>query len=243
MFYIGTSGWRYRDWEGIFYPENIKGYNQLKFYSQKFNCVEINSTFYRMPKLQTVYNWLNYIEREDFKFFIKVHRSITHLRKLKDCDPLMEDFISRFTVLKNNLGGFLLQLPPSFKYTDKYLESLAYFIKKLPSEFNFAIEFRHPSMWNKDIYKLLKEFLITLVVIDAPYLPFTPEVETGYFKYFRFHGHSRWYNYCYSKEELEKFKFIITSPPVKTTYIFFNNDYKGYALKNAEEIRKLINET
>ncbi len=237
MFYIGTSGFYYNHWIGKFYPEDIKKRDFFDFYVKKFNSVELNSTFYRLPNEKTILSW----ERrsgKDFKFSIKMWRKITHYRKLKGIEEDINLFIERVKPLGKKLGVVLIQLPPSIH---KDLELLEDFLQKLPKNFRYAIEFRHKSWFSEDVENILKRYNISFCSVSMPELPDDIFV-TSDFIYYRFHGKKTLYNYNYSEEELREFvdKLKLHLHKVKDTYIFFNNDFNCYAPFNADLLKELF---
>jgi len=140
-YYIGTSGWHYDDWRGRFYPEKLPKAKWLEFYSQQFSTVELNNSFYRLPSEEAFNKWHD-SSPAGFTFAVKVSRFITHIKRLKDCDEAVENFMSRAAGLKEKLGPLLYQLPPGLHRNDETLEN---FLKKLPQSLKHVIEFRHQS--------------------------------------------------------------------------------------------------
>jgi len=187
---------------GIFYP---KDEGKLSFYSQVFDTVEIDSTFYTYPAKGLAYAWSR-STKQGFIFSAKIPEFITHEKKLSLKEGVEEDLL-RFTDLMKplqdagKLGPLLIQLPPGFK---KNYELLKEFFQILPLGYKFACEFRHPSWWVNETWSLLKEFNIACVVVDEPLLPPDPVV-TADFSFIRWHGRGKrpWYNYRYSIDELK----------------------------------------
>ncbi len=265
-FLIGTSGYFYWHWKKVFYPEDLPTYKWFEFYAERFDTVEINMTFYKWPKKSTLDTWkrkCKNIEKKNRRFLysIKANKEITHIKKLHKVKPELEKFYGE--VIKHivpYVACILFQLPPSFKCSDDNKNRLMNFIsdiKEVSKSFNIevpvAIEFRHKSWWCEEVYQILKENNIAFCSVSAPNLP--EEVVDGSFLYIRFHGKNRWYKYDYKKSELEKWARsiieIIKERNKKDkkkkksagaqALIYFNNDYNGYAVKNAMEIRKIIN--
>jgi len=246
--FIGTSGWNYWHWKGIFYPESLKSEELLLFYAQHFSTVEINSSFYHLPREKTFLNWQEKVPN-NFLFSVKVWRRITHLKKLKDIEKDLKTFWQRALALKEKLGPLLFQFPPSFKankITIKRLEKLGKFIRGdlcLNSYQFFAFEFRHESWFKDEIYKILKKYNFALCWADTPSYPYQ-EVITANYLYLRLHGHEKLYASKYTQKQLRDYskkieKFLKNKG--KCVYVYFDNDAYGYAIENALELKKMLN--
>ncbi|WP_029522003.1 DUF72 domain-containing protein [Persephonella sp. KM09-Lau-8] len=235
--FIGTSGFFYWGWKGKFYPAELKPSQWFEFYASKFNTVEINSTFYNFPKKSNLKRWYK-ISPENFLFSVKVSKQITHIKRLKDTKQKMEDFYSIVSeALGEKLGAILFQMPPSFKYSE---ENLSRILDIVNPQFTNVFEFRHKSWWNEEVFKILGENNIVFCSISAPKLP-EIFVKNTDISYIRFHGKTNWYKYKYSIEELTEWvKNIKTNPPDKL-FVYFNNDYYGYAPENAQQFKDLLN--
>ncbi len=238
FFLVGTSGWSYKEWIGPFYPSEK---NQLPFYSSIFSTAEINSTFYALPPRWLPFSWLKGT-KPGFVFSAKVPRSITHKKKLESVGRDLEEFLGLMDPLrkKGKLGVLLIQLPPKLGFN---VEILRKFLETLPSDFKFAVEFRNKSWLRGETYKLLDTFNVAYTVVDEPLIP--PEiVVTSDFSYVRFHGRGErpWYNYHYSLEELREWvpKLREIGEKVEKVYVYFNNHFKGYAVKNSLEFMELL---
>lgn len=233
--YIGTSGFSYDDWVGVFYPEDLNRKDWLRFYAQHFNTTELNVTFYRTPFVGMFKSW--YSKTPDgFLFAVKCSRFITHIKRLKDVDDSLEYFFSRTNLLKEKLGCVLYQLPPSMKPDLNVFSEFLKFIKKYKYT-RHAFEFRNESWLKKGIVNMIKEYGHTVCISD--YHGF----ETNYipnfeFYYIRRHGPKRsgLYAGCYKKEELKKDAELIKKIKAKDIFVYFNNDVAGHALKNAKEL-------
>ena len=239
---IGTSGWSYPEWVGVFYPTSTE--SKLKHYTQVFPTAEIDSTFYAFPQPGTVLGW-NRFSPKEFSFCAKIPQTITH-DKLVEIGPSLESELDRFAELMlplNNsgkLGCLLLQMPPKYKYDLTHLES---FLSILPHGFKYAIEFRHKSWLQDSTWPLLSKYNVAYTIVDEPLLP--PEVHvTADFAYIRWHGHGQrpWYDYHYTEQELKSWmpKVKEIEPSVKTTYGYFNNHFHGYAVENALRILQMM---
>ena len=235
--FIGTSGWIYKDWKGVFYPEDLKKGEELNYYSKFFNTTEINSTFYRLPFENMVKGWYRKTPPQ-FSFAIKVSRKVTHIQRLKDCKEILDDFFQRLSLLKEKASIFLYQLPPSLKLD---LELLKDFLEILPPEHRHVIEFRNKSWFVDNTYSLLKEKNVGFCIVSAPKLDTILEA-TSDFVYIRMHGKEGWYRYFYSDEELKWWSDVINRflEEGKTVFCYFNNDYQGNAVKNATKLKELL---
>jgi uncharacterized protein YecE (DUF72 family) len=179
--YIGTSGFGYKEWKGKFFPADIKPADMLRFYAERFNAVEINNTFYRMPKKELLEGWLKEVP-STFVFGLKAPQKITHIRRLKECQQELDYFLEVASVLKHQLGPLLFQLPPNFK---KDADRLRAFLKLLPSSRRVTFEFRHESWFDDEIFGALKEHNAALCIAeseDPPQTPFQATADWGYFR-------------------------------------------------------------
>jgi uncharacterized protein YecE (DUF72 family) len=237
VIYIGTSGFFYNHWKGIFYPEELKKEKYLEFYSKNFNCLELNITFYRLPKEKTIENWVK-ATPDEFCFVCKIWRRISHLKKLSGIKEELEKFLKLMENFGNKLKVLLLQLPPSFKFD---CEKILNFYKEYSFSVPIVIEGRNKTFFEENSIEFFKKNKISLASIDSPNFR-----EKYFFTskpfYLRFHGSKSLYSSLYSKEELEKAANFIKEKVPKDIdiFIFFNNDFGGYAIKNAYEIKELI---
>lgn len=237
--YIGTSGWNYRMWQGLFYPENLSSTEYLRFYSEHFNTVEINSSFYHFPKVTTYKNWYSQTP-EDFIFSVKAHRSITHIKKMVDIKEEWEKFLNGAQTLKEKLGIILFQFPASFRCNEENFERIENFLNSLcKTHPRIAFEFRHISWDNEKITELLKKHNAGWVIANSSRYPEIEKI-TGDFVYLRMHGPKELFASEYSDMDLRRLasrieKWIKT----RDVFAYFNNDFYGYAVKNAKELIKL----
>ncbi|UCG09784.1 MAG: DUF72 domain-containing protein [Dehalococcoidia bacterium] len=230
---VGTSGYGYDHWRGLFYPEKLAKAKWLEFYATHFSTVELNNPFYRLPSEEAFTRWRD-SSPADFVFALKVSRFITHIKRLKDTGEAVGTFISRAKILGEKLGPLLYQLPPSMHRDDKVLAS---FLSSLPEGLKHVVEFRHPSWIEDGVFQILREYNIGLCIFDMP--DFTcPVVATADFAYVRFHGSTALYSSSYPDEELadwaDKLTGLVAS--LKEVYIYFNNDVGGFAIDNARSI-------
>ena len=250
---IGTSGYSYEDWRGSFYPENLPKADMLKFYCQYFETVELNATYYTIPHQKT---FLRLSEKtpENFEFIIKTHQETTHRRK--ENKPSLEKLLEAARPLQENgkLHGFLAQFPYSFKnneFNRRYLIET----RKVLGELPLFVEFRNDSWTAPQLPAFLEQNNIGYVNVDEPPLKGLLPVQdiastkTGYV---RLHGRNKkdwWdgqgsarYHYTYTSEQLNGWLINISSIMKKTykTYIFFNNHPVGNAVKNAQQMIKIL---
>jgi len=235
IYHSGTSGWSYQGWKGRFYPEELSQKEWFPFYVQHFNTVEINMTFYRYPKPETLTGWMGKVP-EKFKFTLKANRQITHYKKIKGVKSDVRYFYILADNLKEKLGCILFQLPPSFTLDLGLLEE---FLSTLSPEYKNVIEFRHESWYTEEVYDLLKSHQVIFCVVSSKKVPNTI-VETTETCYFRFHGLTGGYRYCYTDEELKEWAEKIKKTKAKECYIYFNNDYQAYSVVNSKKLGEFL---
>ena len=234
--YIGCSGFYNNDWKGSLYPEDAKSKDFLTLYSQAFNCVEINSTFYRKPTAKTLLKWAEETP-DDFRFFIKIPKTISHEKKLHDCREEISEFCLHIqNHLKEKLSGFLYQFPPSFKNTP---ENISLIMHNLDFSYLNVIEFRHESWWRDEIFSLLKDHQIVFSGVSFPgNLPEDVIVNHPGILYYRLHGTPVLYKSEYSEEFINHLAEKIKAGQ-QTTFIFFNNTWGTAAVKNALYLKEI----
>lgn len=238
----GTSGYSYSHWKEVFYPRDIPQSKWLEFYVQHFNCLELNVTFYRLPQKKAFKSWYRRTP-EGFKFVLKGSRFITHIKRLKDCGEALKTFFDRARELKEKLICILWQLPPSLKFDCQRIEDFAGYLKNNYKNCLQSFEFRNETWFQDSTYSILKANNFNLCIADSPDYP-CREVLTSNFAYLRFHGGKKLYTSEYSKDELELWAEKIKKWPkkLKLLFAFFNNDASGFAIKNARQFRKILDE-
>lgn len=234
---IGTSGWTYPHWQGEFYPNDLSSADRLKYFSQYFKTVEINYSFYHLPKAQTYRKW--YRETTpDFVFAVKASRFVTHIKRLKGVLASWENFLKGVKELKEKLGVVLLQFPPSFackEETRKRLEQIL--ISSAKKEIRLAIEVRNSSFEDRQFFRLLKKYNAALVISDSSKWKKIEKPELADFVYVRMHGPKALFSSEYSKKELEDLALKIKVwRQDRDVFVYFNNDAFGYAPKNAQTL-------
>jgi uncharacterized protein YecE (DUF72 family) len=232
---VGCSGWSYAHWRGIFYPESGSIAAWLRTYADVFDTVEVNATFYRLPRAESVARWT--AETPDgFCFAVKTSRYLTHVKRLRELRPGIARFQERIEPLRkaSKLGPFLWQLPAQFHRDDERLT--AALSQLLPGR--HAFEFRHASWFVEDVYEILREHAAALVVADRHPDVATPWVDTAGWWYLRFH-HGRGRRGNYSARELREWADRIAEAS-GDVFAYFNNDWEGYAIENARALRSLL---
>jgi len=233
--HIGTSGWIYDHWSGVFYPEDCPKTKWLDFYAKHYGTVELNASFYRLPKPQTFENWRERTP-DHFLWAVKANRYITHIKRLRDPEEPLERFFSSVEMLREKLGPVLIQLPPTLSFDEAVFSN---FCQRLRGNHLYALEVRHSSWADKRAVDILRDNNIAFCVSDTagryPYI----EEDTATFIYIRLHGSKKLYASEYSEEELKTYAQKIRSWS-KDTYLYFDNDYRGYAVKNAKRLKEIL---
>lgn len=232
---IGTSGWYYDHWKELFYPVELPKGKWLEYYTEHFDTVEINNSFYHLPKEQTLQRW-HELAPDGFLYVVKANRYITHIKRLKDASEPLERFFERIYLLRNKLGPVLYQLPPSLH---KDLDLLESFIEILPDRPPAVFEFRHESWYSDDTFELLGKSGIGFCIHDMPGKE-SPRVVTSDIIYVRFHGTTGRYSGGYTKSVLRRWAEWLKEQATKASniYAFFNNDIGGHAIKNAKQLKE-----
>lgn len=235
--WIGTSGWVYKHWAASFYPTEVKKADEFLFYAEQFPTVEINATFYRLPTANMVNGWRKKAPG-DFLFAVKGSRFITHMKKLRDVDDGLKRYLKTIAPLKEHLGPILWQLPPNLHIDLPRLEE---FIKKLPSKFQHAVEFRHPSWICEETFSLLRKHHIANTWLSSAAMPMDFTV-TANFVYLRFHGLKDGAAHDYTEAELKPWakQLSIAARRGIDAFVYFNNDWNTRAPLNAKMLMKMV---
>ena len=236
--YIGTSGFSYDDWMGVFYPEDLLRAKWLGYYSKNFSTVELNVTFYRLPKPKTFGKWRKETPK-DFRFSLKGSRFITHIKRLLDPEEPVGRFMESAEPLRDKIAVTLWQLPPGFKADPERLKEFLSVLR--PYGFRHAFEFRNETWLAKDVISNLQAEGAALCSADWP--PFLDDIPvTADFVYIRRHGQGGSYATSYSDEELRRDARRIRKylKGGKDVFIYFNNDAAGYAAQNALTLKKML---
>jgi len=233
--HVGTSGWVYPHWKGRFYPAGMRERDRLKHYAERFDIVELNNTFYRLPTEAAVHGWRDGSPPQ-FQFAVKGSRFITHMKKLKDPVIALEKFFSRAELLGSKLGPILFQLPPQWEVDEARLEI---FLQALPPDHRYAFEFRNATWNTPAIEKLLRRFGVSYCIFDlAGYQ--SPLTLTTNFTYIRLHGPGGKYQGSYSISQLQDWARQLKEWRLDAAYVFFDNDEAAYAVDNALQLKRII---
>jgi len=235
--HIGASGWHYDSWIGPFYPERLPKKDFLAYYSRHFQTVEINHSFYRLPKTEVLTAWRKAVP-EGFLFAVKASRYITHMKKLKDAKEALTAFLKRVDALGDKLGPILFQLPPRWRFN---LERFRAFLESLPGNYRYAFEFRDTSWMNPAAYEALNMVRAAFCIYDlAGYR--SPKEITSDFIYVRLHGPNDAYKGSYSVSTLSRWAgaFSTWVDMGNQVFCYFDNDEAGYAAQNASKLQEMI---
>jgi uncharacterized protein YecE (DUF72 family) len=238
---IGCSGWNYTHWRGgVFYPPRLPQRDWLRHYAKHFDTVEINSTFYRLPQPRVVARWVESTP-SSFCFAVKVSRYLTHIKRLTEVDEHLTLLYDRIEPLLHSpkAGPLLWQLPPNFRFDSARLAAA---LADLDSRRRHAFEFRHPSWFREETYSLLREHGAALVIADRSEVHgFQTDEVTADFTFVRFHAGTRGRNGNYSRSELDAWaeRLARWSDEIDV-YAYFNNDWEGYAVRNARYLRQRL---
>ncbi|HXY36230.1 MAG TPA: DUF72 domain-containing protein [Planctomycetaceae bacterium] len=230
QFFVGTSGYSYKEWKGTFYPEKLPAKEMLSFYAQRFSTVEINNTFYRMPAPSVLESWATQVP-ENFRFVLKTPQAITHFKRLKDVEDPTERFLQVASVLKGRLGPLLVQLPPNFK---KDVARLGGFLDLIPAGTAVAFEFRHESWFDDEVFDRLRSKSCVLCVADSEDLPAPELINTAPWGMLRLRREE------YSKQRLVEWIDKARSQKWDTAYVFFKHEDSGTAPKFAMRFLELV---
>jgi uncharacterized protein YecE (DUF72 family) len=227
--WVGTSGYSYKAWLGSFYPERLPAKDMLRFYACRLPAVEINNTFYRVPKETVLQNWAEQVPPE-FRFVLKAPQKITHVKRLKDAGVDVEYLFRAENSLAQSKGAVLFQLPPSLR---KNLRTLQNFLSLLPPDRSVAFEFRHPSWFDEEVFACLRERNCALCLADtedAETINLVPTANWGYLRLRRSD---------YTKTDLLSWKQRILGQNWDHAYVFFKHEDEGIGPKLAAQFLEL----
>ena len=213
---VGTSGWSYKEWKGSFYPAKMPAEEMLHFYAERFPAVEVNNSFYRIPAERVLASWAEQVPGQ-FRFLMKASRRITHNNRLTDEDGSLAYFLRAVNPLGERLGPTLFQLPPTLQ---KDVERLKQFLGKLPPRWMAAMEFRHPSWFDEEVYGVLRAHGVALAAVDEDEAegkgaPLVPTAAWGYLR-MRSQG--------YDTAALESWAARIREQPWTAAYVFLKHE-------------------
>lgn len=236
-YHIGCSGFYNADWKGSLYPADSENKNFLKLYSQIFDIVEINSTFYRRPTKKTLQKWIDETP-DDFKFFIKIPKTISHQKPFENKKKEISEFCTYIkTHLGGKLAGFLFQFPPSFHYNS---ENMNWLKENLPEDDLTVIEFRHISWWDAEVFEIFKakEWIFSGSSFPGK-IPEDVIVTNSKIGYYRLHGKPTLYKSPYSEEFLQDLAKKIKGAN-QEFYLMFNNTWGTAAVENSLYLKKIL---
>ena len=228
----GTSGFSYKAWKGSFYPEDLPDSEMLRYYSSRLPAVEINNTFYRMPRAALLQSWAEQVP-DGFAFALKATQQITHRKRLKDAQEAVSFFLQVATTLGDRLGPVLFQLPPNLK---KDLPRLTDFLALLPPSCRAAFEFRHESWFDDEVFGALSSARAALCWAEDEDLA-TPNESTAGWGYLRLRRPD------YSGADLAAWADRIRGRPWNEAYVFFKHEDEGTGPRLADELRALLRRT
>jgi len=237
--HIGTSGWSYDHWTGVLYPHGARPADRLGLYTQRFETVELNSSFYHWPRAATFAGWRRRVP-DGFRFSVKAPRGLTHAKKLYAPEAWVERIAAGWHELGDRRAVLLVQLAPDHVRDDARLE---YFLGLLPPWLRTAVEFRHPSWIDDEVFALLEHHEVAYCVMSGAHLPCVLRA-TAPFVYVRLHGpdHEHLYAGSYSDADLRWWAARLREWEAagRTVYAYFNNDGEGHAVRNAITLRDLL---
>jgi uncharacterized protein YecE (DUF72 family) len=230
MLYVGTSGWQYRDWRGPFYPERLPQARWLQHYAERFQTVELNNSFYRLPEASSFDHWREKTPG-DFLLAVKASRFLTHVKRLRDPEGPVELFMERARHLRSKLGPVLLQLPPRFRAAP---ERLAATLDCFPPKVRVAVELRDDSWYTDEVRRVLEERGSALCLADSPHRR-TPEWRTADWGFVRFHEGTASPFPCYGERALSTWVERIAGlwKADQDVFCYFNNDQRACAVRDA----------
>ena len=227
--HVGTSGFAYKEWKGSFYPKDLPDKQMLHYYAEQFGTVEINNTHYRFPKATMLENWASEVPA-NFKFVIKAHKRITHLKRLRDVNDTVSDLFEVTALFKKRVGPMLFQLPGNFK---KDAPRLHDFLALLPANRQSTFEFRHQSWFDDEVFDLLREHNVALCIAEAEEgieVPFVSTADWGYLRLRRLD---------YTDSELKDWLVRILQQSWREAYVFFKHEDAGVGPNMARRLIEL----
>lgn len=235
--HVGTSGWQYRHWRGVFYPQGFRVRDWLAYYAEHFDCVEVNTTFYGLPRTEAIAAWRASVTA-GFIFAVKAPRRITHFKKLKNCAAELDALFRRLEAFGETLGPVLFQLPPRWRCNLRRLEE---FLDALGQDHRFVFEFRDPTWHNDDVYAMLASRAVAFCIFDGRGTG-SPLVADGGLVYVRLHGPGGSQDGNYRAPGLRRWADRARgwNRAAKEVFLFFDNDARGCAVKNGTRILGLL---
>jgi uncharacterized protein YecE (DUF72 family) len=250
-FFIGTQGWSYPDWVGPFYPDGTPSSRYLPVYAKAFSSVEVDSSFYAIPPASHFIGWQERTP-ESFRFTLKLPGELTHERRLRGGGEVLDTFCKRAELLEDKLGVILVQLPPDFTPAER--SALEAFVKRLPSDFRFAVEFRHPDWLAESTYEALQEAGVAHALSEGPWIPrervmaaaLQPTAQLSYFRWLGSRPHVSSYTHVQidRSADLDAWSVLLKELEgrVKEIYGYFNNHYEGHSPASARGLLRRLGE-
>jgi len=237
QYFIGCSGFYNKDWKEVFYPNGLSQSKWFEFYCTQFNTLELNTTFYRFPRIEILQKWYDK-SPADFKFSVKAPRLITHYKQFNDVARLLHDFYTSVQEgLREKLGCVLFQLPARIAYSEAFLQRIT---QNLDNSFKNVIEFRHISWWNQFVFDELAKHNISFCSISIKNLPAEIIANTSLL-YYRFHGIKKLYFSEYTKQTIKNFGDELKRQiNINTAYIYFNNTATIAAINNGRYLKSVL---
>jgi uncharacterized protein YecE (DUF72 family) len=235
--WVGTSGWAYSHWRGIFYPRDMPRTQWLAHYAERFCTVELNNSFHRLPSETAFRRWAS-AAPPGFCYAVKASRYLTHMKKLREPEEPLQRFLERTRLLGDKLGPILYQLPPRWRCN---ITRLRAFLAYLPRDLVHVLEFRDPSWITEEVLAALREHNTGFCVIAHPQIP-SPIVATARTVYVRLHGAKTLDASRYAEDELRRWAWQLQEALADDheVYVYFNNDAYGYAIENAQRLAELV---
>ena len=243
QWHVGTSGWSYKHWKDSFYPPRLRAADWFDYYASRFQSSEINTSFYYLPKEQTVINWALKAP-EGFTFCPKLSRYITHMKKLRDVEEPLNRFFTLFEPLYPYMGPVLVQLPPMLRFNPEVAESFFDLINTNYGDHAFVLEVRHDTWMQEEAIRLLHKYDIGFVISQSNHFFPYAEWVTSKHVYLRFHGPQELYASGYSDEQLQEYAIKCKQWMASghTVWAYFNNDIHGFAFRDAAHLQWLLEE-
>lgn len=233
--FVGTSGWQYHDWRGRFYPDGLSTARWLEHYAGHFRTVEVNNSFYRLPRRETVERWAATVP-QGFLLTMKASRYLTHIRRLRDPENPLARMLEVFEGAGSKLGPVLFQLPPNLEADVPRLETL---VQAIPARIRAAFEFRHPSWSTQEVFEVLDRSGLALVHADRPGTRVEPIPTAGGWAYLRFHQGGR-KRPGYERRKLKAYADRVAECGNTQVFAYFNNDTDGAAVRDAQTFMELL---
>jgi uncharacterized protein YecE (DUF72 family) len=239
--HIGTSGWVYAHWKGLFYPSGVPQRSWLEYYAARFDAAEINASFYRLPTRATVQKWRDTVG-PSFYFCPKISRYITHAKKLNDPEQGVPRFFDVFQPIATQTGPVLIQLPAMLGFHEEKARLFFLYLHSFYKDFRFSLEARHAAWVEPAAIALMKKYHIGWVIADSGTRFAPAELVTAKHIYLRFHGPDGSYATDYSDNVLAVYakKCLQWKAEGHSVWAFFNNDINGYAVANAKTLREMV---